>query len=531
MKKNHKMSEALNRKLHQILHFDFEDYTPDDKNLLYRFWLGFLLGYVKNKPMENILLILADCHFNHEDYLPDDLTLKAMTPCEINGEVVYRLVFFVPQGEAFLNRYFREDDFFLILKSDGSKRSAIRKEGHHLIVFVEEEKIKNLYDYLNQSEFDKPNKLRDALVRFYSYYHSHLPLYKQYVRQKKDLKFSVIGRFDELLKEYSSYSYSMIHFWSKDLVEEGASLNYIQKQFHLEDINAQTIKKYLSYLFSLKFHTLRETVNQALNKSSIELEKVNLSLILRVEKGIYAYGICPGYSVNSFIDTGKNLFIQTKFKSRNFNNKKLKGLPIKKHKVKKRKPHKYISLGISNYTFKPDKIYIDIPVTLGGSLYQYLHSHVLDEVTYYLNKNISYEENDIFDGSFNLFRFELFSFMLRCEFDYLESGITLEDILVKQNYNFLIPFAAYVSFGKKKMAHTGILKFEHPASMESPLLSAPLSEFLSPENKKYILVDLNILTDDICSEDRTAKLSLHFKVSDKPFISSSFPWDEDEEED
>jgi hypothetical protein len=538
--KNEETKKSINavmEKYHPILSYEMEDYAPDDGKMIYRFWLGFLLGYIRNKPLENILQVIIEEYNEGKNYLPKDIVLEELWPCRIHNEIMYGMKFHLPCGKNFLSRYFKNNDVIICLKSDGSTRRAFKTENdEYLILYVNGDKMNQLKAYLNNAEFDRPNKLRDALIRFYAYYHSHMPMCYSTAKSESDLNSSVFAEMEDLVNRYKKNASGIIYFLAKDIVDDVHAAAFIQKQFNIQNINAETIKKYLSYLFSLKFGAIRNKINQLLEKNVPE--DVKLPLILHAGKGTYAYGVYPGFSVSSSMNTGKAIFLKPKNNFKKcFENKKRK--IVQKHESNNESTVQYIGFSdIQNYGFKSKKFYIDIPVKLGQNLHNYMQSHVLSQIMNSdLQDNIDEDETKIFEAGFGVFITRLISDVLRFEFDSLLSGLTLGDVLNKQEHAFSIPYAVeYTHPLKKNVLQTGIFKITFPVKADDALLNIPLSSLFNPEDLK-LFVDLEYIVEQ---EDenifpQSISMFLNLKIMDKScmftFLDDEDDFDDDDEDD
>lgn len=493
-KTNQMLISRMEEKYMKVLHLDLEDYTPDDKRVLFLFWLGFLLAFVKKQPVENIIEIMAEEYFENHDVFPEHIELKEVKKYKICDEYIYGFCFCIQNGFSFINKFFSDDAVLLPLK-DGSGRYACEvKSDNYLKVYLNEEKMNELFGYLNTSHISNQNKLRDVLVKFYSLYHIHLPSFHAYLSRNNGIDISRLNDFEDLILKFKTVTSDMIYFWAKDLIRDGHSVKTICKSLNLKNIDADTIKKFITYLFELKFIKVREIIKKVLDESA-NIEHIRLPLAQYPSDGKYAYNNFPSFSKNGFVSTGKHVFIRTK---------PTYGISseIGTLKRKKEAPEKAVIKKQNDASLPQSRtMYVDLSFSMGDLFQNFLKAFLNREFQKVLNKMMNNEkifENTSDDVMF--FNSNFYYSVLRLKFENLSGDLKLCDIIKHQKFALHIPILLYIGNDDNvSVCEPLCYNCSFTYKFDEELLNTPVSDFLHPENIS-VFVDLVIEKNSNCIE-------------------------------
>lgn len=468
-----------------ILKTELEDYTKDDPKIQFLFWLGFLLGYIKEKPVQNIIHLIAAEFFENKSLLPDNIILVEVKKCRIYNEALYALKFKIENGDSFVNKYFNGNDVKVRLKTDGSQRLAFKREqGEYLIIYMDEFSMQELMAYLSPYELQGKNFLRDSMFKFYSIFHIHVPSFYSYLKVQPRVSLSRFNEFEELINQLGGYTSPMIYFWAKDMIDEGETVNFIRRLTHFKDIGKDIIKKFIFYLYQIKFNTILTMLKENSDENGVE-EEIKLPLIQYPMKDGFAYNHFPGYSIHSFLNTGMNTFVRRKgaFK----NQLKFKKSNLRKKTLRRKSSKKVNRRSGESRRFRP-AVYLDVYISK-GDVFKNLMQAILRCKTELLMHVISDKINDE-KGNNEVFYNINYSFLfsvLRLKFDHLSAGMTLGDVVKNQFFKIRIPYMIYsVEENDLMSIKTGEYDPGIMIEFDDELLAMPLSCFFCPDNINLI---------------------------------------------
>jgi hypothetical protein len=426
--------------------------------------------------VENIIEIMAEEYFENKNLLPEHIELLEAKKYRINQEDIYALNFRIQNGDSFIDKYFKDDAVLLHLKDDSQRVACEPETGGLLKIYLNKGKMNELSGYLNNSENIIQNSLRDAMVKFYSLYHINLPSFHSYLSRNKKIDIPDLDDFEEMILKFKLFTSHMIYFWAKDLIQEGDTVNAICESIKFKAIDAETLKKFVNYLFDLKFKNVNDVIQHVFNDSA-EVESVRLPLKQYPSEGKYAYHIFPAFSRNANVGNGKNVFQGKKLIHKTPSKFSGQKVPTVESYIM---PETDKNISISN----SGQMYVDVSFSMGNLFQNYLNSYFSDMFQMVLNRILNESDEVVMIMEGNMFLISEYYFSaLRIQFEYLSGSIKLRDVVHHQKINLRVPFLINFKFKEEfSLCEPCVFDCDFTYKFDEELLNTPISDFLHPEN-------------------------------------------------